>query len=231
MRRIHTYIHERTDWPHFHWRQEALGDRLAAVRHKQGRLLGRMESLGFNLRQEAVLQTLTQDVLKSSEIEGETLNADQVRSSIARRLGLDVAGRASPDRNVEGVVDMMMDATTRFAEPLDAERLFAWHAALFPTGRSGMRRIRVGVWRDDRDGPMEVTSGPIGRERVHFQAPAPERLDREMAAFLDWFNAETDSDPVLQAGLAHLLVCVHPSLRGRPWPRCSRHRGHGPRAL
>ncbi len=156
-------------------------------------------------------KTLTQDAVKTSEIEGERLDADQVRSSIARRLGMDIGGLTPADRNVEGVVDMVMDATVRFNEPLDAERLFAWHAALLPTGRSGLRRIRVGAWRDDANGPMEVVSGPVGRERVHFRAPVADQLNGEMAAFLEWFNSETAIDPVLKAGLAHLwFVTIHP---------------------
>src|SRR5205807_5392188 len=143
-----TYTHELPDWPHFHWDEKALTDRLAAVRHRQGRLIGRMEGLGFRLREEAVLSTLTQDVLKSSEIEGEILEKDQVRSSIARRLGIDIGALTPSDRDVEGVVEMMLDATQKHAEPLTADRLFGWHAALFPTGRSGLLRIRVGAWRD-----------------------------------------------------------------------------------
>ncbi len=184
---------------------------LAAVRHQQGRLIGHMEALGFNLRQEAVLETLTFDVLKTSEIEGEKLDAEQVRSSIARRLGMDIGGLKPADRNVEGIVEMMLDATRRYDQPLTAERLFGWHASLFPTGRSGMTKIRAGAWRDDSGGPMQVVSGPVGRERVHFQAPAADRLDREMQLFLDDFNAKPGVDLVLRAGLAHLwFVTVHP---------------------
>jgi Fic family protein len=170
-----------------------------------------MEALGFNLRQEAVLQTLTADVLKTSEIEGENLDAEQVRSSIARRLGMDIGALKPADRNVEGVVEMMLDATRHYAQPLTAERLFAWHASMFPTGRSGMHRIRVGAWRDDRTGPMEVVSGPLGNEHAHFQAPPAAGLEGEMRVFLDWFNANADIDPVLKAGLAHLwFVTIHP---------------------
>jgi Fic family protein len=205
------YIHELQDWPRFTWNRDQLGEPLAAVRHRQGRLIGHMEALGFNLQQEAVLQTLTADVLKSSEIEGEKLDAEQVRSSIARRLGMDIGALKSADRNVEGIVEMMLDATRHYNQPLTAERLFAWHASLFPTGRSGMTKIRAGAWRDDSTGPMEVVSGPIGKERVHFQAPPAPRLDGEMRAFLDWFNANADIDPVMKAGLAHLwFVTIHP---------------------
>src|SRR3989441_1494708 len=198
------YIHEFPDWPRFDWNRKRLAELLAAVRHRQGRLIGHMEALGFRLRQEAVLQTLTEDVLKSSEIEGEKLDAEQVRSSIARRLGMDIGALKSADRNVEGVVEMMLDATRHYNQSLTFERVFAWHASLFPTGRSGMSKIRAGAWRDDTTGPMEVVSGPAGKEKIHFQAPPAPRLDGEMMAFLDWFNANADTDPVLKAGLAHL---------------------------
>ena len=205
------YIHELPNWPHFKWGQEKLAERLAAVRFHQGQFTGRMAALGFPLQAEAVLQTLTEDVVKSSEIEGEILDKDQVRSSIARRLGMDIAGLPQADRNVEGVVEMMLDATQKFGEPLTAERLFAWHAALFPTGRSGMAKITVGAWRDDKGGPMEVISGPFGKEQVHYQAPPAARLEDEMAAFLAWFEAKSDLDPVLKAALAHLwFVTIHP---------------------
>ncbi len=205
------YIWELADWPRFSWDQEKLANLLAQARHEQGRLLGRMEALGFQLREEAVLKTLTQDVLKSSEIEGEQLDPEQVRSSIARRLGMDISGLKPADRNVEGVVEMMLDATREYDRPLTEERLFGWHAALFPTGHSGMVKTRVGAWRDDSSGPMQVVSGPYGKERVHYVAPPKERLDAEVSAFLDWFNGETDIDPVLKAGLAHLwFVTIHP---------------------
>jgi len=205
------YIYELHDWPRFDWNRQRLAEPLAAVRHRQGRFIGHMEVLGFSLRQEAVLQTLTTDVLKSSEIEGEKLDAELVRSSIARRLGMDIGGLKPADRNVEGVVEMMLDATHHYDQPLTAERLFSWHASLFPTGRSGMSKIRVGSWRDDSTGPMQVVSGPVGKEHVHFAAPAAPLLDREMAAFLDWFNTPADIDAVFTAGLAHLwFVTIHP---------------------
>jgi Fic family protein len=205
------YIHELPNWPKFEWDQRGLAKKLAAVRHRQGRLIGRMQGLGFPLREEAVLQTLTEDVLKSSEIEGEILDKDQVRSSIARRLGMDAAGLPSADRNVEGVVEMMLDATQKYQEKLTQDRLFGWHASLFPTGRSGMRKIIVGAWRDEKSGPMQVVSGPFGRERVHYEAPVAGRVDAEMHAFLDWFNSEDDTDLVLRAALAHLwFVTIHP---------------------
>lgn len=205
-----TYIHERAGWPDLIWDDSALAQPLAAVRHRQGRLIGRMEALGFAFREEAVLRTLTEDVLKSSEIEGEVLDREQVRSSIARRLGMDVVGLVPADRDVEGVVEMMLDATQNYAQPLTADRLFGWHAALFPTGRSGMSRINVGAWRTPEGDPMQVVSGPIGRERVHYEAPAADCLDAEMMAFLHWFESATP-DPVLKAGVAHLwFVTNHP---------------------
>jgi len=214
MRRQSRHIHELPDWPNFGWDQQSLASVLATVRHQQGRLIGRMEGLGFPLQQEAVLQTLTEDVVKSSEIEGERLDQSQVRSSIARRLGMNVGGVDVVDREVEGVVEMMLDATCNYDQPLTAERLSGWHASLFPTGRSGMRKLRVGTWRDDNTGPMQVVSGPIGRERVHFEAPAAGRLEREIRAFLHWFNEDggrTGVDDVLRAGLAHLwFVTIHP---------------------
>jgi Fic family protein len=206
------YIYDRRGWPAFTWRDDRLARRLASVRHRQGRLIGRMEALGFALRQEAVLRTLTEDVVTSSAIEGERLDKAQVRSSIARRLGLDIAGLVPADRHVEGIVEMMLDATQRHAEPLTAERLFGWHAALFPTGRSGMARITVGAWRTQASEPMQVVSGPVGRERVHFEAPAAGRIETEMRAFLAWFEDRTRViDPVLKAGVAHLwFVTIHP---------------------
>src|SRR5271163_2486173 len=163
-----TYIHELPDWPHFTWDPKKLAEQLAAVRNRQGKLTGRMEALGFQLRAEANLQTVTEEVIKSSEIEGEVLNRDQVRSSVARRLGIDIGALTPADRNVEGIVEMMLDATGKYDQPLTSERLFDWHAALFPTGRSGMRKITAGAWRDDKAGPMQVVSGPFGRERVHY---------------------------------------------------------------
>jgi Fic family protein len=207
-----TYIYELTGWPRFDWDRAALAELLAAVRHRQGRLLGRMEGLGLKLRTEATLHSLTEEVVKSSEIEGEVLDREQVRSSLARRLGIDIGALAPADRYVEGVVEMMLDATENHDAPLSAERLFAWHAALFPTGRSGMRKITVGAWRTEQAGPMQVVSGPAGRERVHFEAPAASKLDREMKSFLGSFNGDGDAiDPVLKAGIAHLwFLTIHP---------------------
>ena len=206
-----SYIHENPDWPNLRWDDAKLLPLLADVRHRQGRLLGRMEGLGFRLRAEASLTTLTSDVIKSSAIEGALLDAEQVRSSIARRLGLDFGGNVKASRDVEGVVEMMLDATQKYAEPLTAERLFGWHASLFPTGRSGMRRITVGAWRPADIGAMQVVSGPMGRERVHFEAPAADRLEHEVSVFLDWFEAANGIDPVLKAGIAHFwFVTIHP---------------------
>ncbi len=205
------YIHERDGWPRLHWSVEAIAGPLASVRDRQSRLIRQIGDLGFPLQQEAVLQTLTADVLKSSEIEGERLNAGLVRSSIARRLGMDAGALRAADRDVEGVVELMLDATRHYREPLTSERLFGWHAALLPTGRSGMRRITTGGWRDDREGPMQVVSGPLGRGRVHYEAPKAERLDGEMRAFLRWFEGRDDTDAVLRAGLAHLwFVTIQP---------------------
>lgn len=205
------YIHEQPDWPNFTWDSQALFGPLAGVRHKQGKHLGRLEGLGFEFRIEAGLSILTEEVVKSSAIEGERLNPREVRSSIARKLGLDAAGLPEPSRHVEGIVEIMLDATRRHDQPLTAERLFGWHAALFPTGRSGMHRITVGDWRKGEHGPMQVVSGPIGKEKVHFQAPDAERLETEMARFLGWFESPAALDPVLRAGIAHFwFVTIHP---------------------
>ncbi len=204
-------IHERPEWPTFQWDIAKLAEPLAIIRYKQGLLLGRMNALGFSVRAEAGLETLTLDVVKSSAIEGESLDAAQIRSSLARRLGIDIGGLAPVGRNVEGVVEMMLDATQRYAEPLTAERLFGWHAALFPTGYGASRRITVGAWRKPEAGPMQVVSSYIGHERVHFEAPAAERLDTEMSRFLEWFNAPLQLDPVMKAAIAHLwFVTVRP---------------------
>lgn len=206
------YNHELPDWPSFRWSQADLAEQLAAVRHRQGRLVGRMESLGFDLRSEATLRTLTEDVVESSEIEGEKLDRDQVRSSLAKRLGIDIGTLTHVDRHTDGVVEMILDATETYKEPLTSERLFGWHAALFPTGYSGPSRITVAGWRTEASGPMQVVSGPYGREHVHYEAPAASRLEKDMAAFLDWFNDKAVKiDPVLKAAIAHLwFVTIHP---------------------
>ena len=205
------YLWERAEWPAFSWDEASLSRLLVRVGREQGRLLGRMEMVGFDLSGEAHLHSLTEEVGESSEIEGERLDAEQVRSSIARRLGMDIGGLVTADRDVEGVVEMMLDATGNYSQPLTEERLFAWHASLFPTGRSGMTKIRVGQWRDDSDGPMQVVSGPIGREKVHYRAPPADRVPDEMRRFLRWFEQPGDTDPLLVAGLAHLwFVTIHP---------------------
>ena len=205
------YIHELADWPHFKWDGAKLAQKLAAVRNRQGRLSGRMEEFGFKLRTEANLEALTEEVTRSSQIEGEILNRDQVRSSIARRLGVDIGALTRSERNVEGIVEMMLDVTENYRAPLTSERLFGWHAALFPTGRSGMIRISVGAWRTDATGPMRVVSGPIGRERVHYEAPKAAALAGDMTAFIDWFDGNQDIDPVLKAAVSHLwFVAIHP---------------------
>jgi Fic family protein len=205
------YIYDLKNWPEFRWDARTLARPLADVRHRQGRLIGRLQGLGFRLRSEAMLRTLTEDVVKSSEIEGEILSRDQVRSSIARRLGMDLGGLIPADRDVEGVVEMVLDATQKYGEEMTNERLFGWHAALFPSGRSGMHRITVAAWRDAKAGSMQVVSGPVGRERVHYEAPKADRVARYMEAFLPWFNGGEDIDPVLKAGVAHLwFVTIHP---------------------
>lgn len=205
------YIYQKDNWPHFTWNTESIISLLSEARNLQGRLIGKMGVLGFDLRNEALLDTLTLDVVKSSEIEGEFLNPDQVRSSIARKLGMDIAGSVDSDRNVDGVVEMMLDATQNCFKPLTEERLFDWHAALFPTGRSGIYRITVADWRKDTTGPMQVVSGAMGKEKVHFQAPDSDLVENEMLLFLDWFNNYDKTDLVLKAAIAHLwFVTIHP---------------------
>lgn len=209
MRRI--YIYQKVGWPEFTWDNDALLLVLSALRHKQGRLKGYMEALGFVLRSEASLKTLTLDVLKSSEIEGELLSPEQVRSSIARKLGMDIAGLVPADRNVDGVVEMMLDATVNYKTKLTQDRLFGWHSALFPGGRSGLHKIQVGAWRDNEKGPMQVVSGAMGKEKVHFEAPDASLLKKEMRVFLKWFNSKNDLDPVIKSAIAHFwFVTIHP---------------------
>ncbi|MDD2605964.1 MAG: Fic family protein [Desulfobacteraceae bacterium] len=206
-----TYVWQHPDWPSWRYDAARLATPLARVRHDQGRLIGRMESLGFKLRDEAWLTTLTRDVVKTSQIEGQRLDTEQVRSSIARRLGLDISALAPAARHVDGIVDVMLDATRHYDRPLTGERLCAWHAALFPTGRSGLSKIRVGTWRNDSTGPMQVVSGPVGRPKVHYTAPPADRLKAEIERFLEWFEGTDPLDGVLKAGLAQLwLVTLHP---------------------
>lgn len=205
------WIHELTGWPDFSWDHQELTVKLAEIRHQQGRLLGRMEALGFELQLEAGLKALTNDVITSSAIEGETLAVDDVRSSIARRLSIDVAGLKPVKREVEGIVEVMLDATQGFRKPLTKTRVCAWQTNLFPAGRSGLRGVTIGSWRTPEDGPMQVVSGPFGREKVHFEAPHAERLESEMSAFLQWFNTNEQLDPVLKAAIAHFwFVTIHP---------------------
>lgn len=207
---MNTFIYQHDRWPEFSWDSSRLLGLLSNARYLQGRLLGRMETLGFELRSEALLDTLRLDVLKTSEIEGVFLNPDQVRSSLARRLGMELAGAVESDRHVDGVVDMMLDATKNCHDPLTAERLFDWHAALFPTGRSGMQKITVADWRKDTTGPMQVVSGAMGKEKVHFQAPDAGLVDGEMCRFLEWYNSHNE-DLLVKAAIAHLwFVTIHP---------------------
>lgn len=210
MRRL-IYIHQQKKWPEFIWDNSVLLPLLITVRNKQGRLKGYMEHLGFAMRNETTLQTLTTDVLKSSEIEGEVLNPDQVRSSIARHLGIEIAGLVPADRDVEGVVEMMLDATQNYKKSLTKNRLFDWHSALFPTGKSGIHKINVGNWRDNDKGPMQVISGALGKEKIHFEAPEADRLNNEMKLFLKWLNNPDETDIVLRSAIAHLwFVTIHP---------------------
>ncbi len=205
------YIHQKENWPNFEWDDKSLIGLLSEARNLQGKLVGKMEALGFNLRNEAVLETLTLDVLKSSEIEGEILDAEQVRSSLAKRLGIEIENSVYSERNVDGVVDMLINATQKFNIELSKERLFDWHFSLFPTGRSGMYKIKVGNWRSDITGPMQVVSGAMGKEKVHFEAPNSELIEKEMILFLDWVNSNEKIEPVIKAGIAHLwFITIHP---------------------
>lgn len=205
------YIHQGEDWPNFRWDDNILLPHVSRVRDLQGRLIGRMESIGFELREEAVLETLTIDIVKTSEIEGELLNSEEVRSSVARRLGMEIAGLPEASRDVEGVVEMMLDATQNYQAPLTKDRLCGWHAALFPTGRSGIYRITVGDWRGDELGPMKVISGPMGKEKIHYIAPEASRLAGEMERFIHWFNTDIHMETVIKSAIAHLwFVSIHP---------------------
>lgn len=207
----YNYIWQSNDWPNWHFDLAALAGPMAEVSRAQGLLMGRLADVGMALRDQASLAALTEDVVKTSEIEGEQLNVESVRSSIARRLGVDIGALAPVDRHVEGVVEMVLDATANCQAPVTRERLFGWHAALFPTGYSGLSKIKVGAWRDDASGPMQVVSGPIGRQRVHFEAPPADRLEAETSRLLDWVNGASNEPPLLKAGLGHLwFVTLHP---------------------
>lgn len=202
------YIYQNKDWTNFTWSDTAINAIFGEVRNLQGKISGQMKAVGFTTKEEATLTTLTLDVVKSSEIEGEQLNYDQVRSSIARRLGLDVAGLIPADRNVEGVVDMMLDATQNYQNPLTDGRLFGWHSALFPTGYSGMYKIEVGRYRT---GEMQIVSGAMGKEKIHFEAVSPHLVKAEMEKFLNWINNRIHLDPVLKAAIAHFwFIIIHP---------------------
>ncbi|WP_165045728.1 Fic family protein [Dysgonomonas sp. ZJ709] len=205
------YIWQQKDWTNFKWDDKIISYQLGKVRALQGRLVGKMSALGFDLKNKAILDTLTTEVTKSSEIEGEILDSDQVRSSVARHLGMDISGLTEVDRYVDGVVEVMIDATQNYNLPLSEERLFGWHAALFPTGRSGMHKITVGDWRKDEGGAMQVVSGAMGKEKVHYQAPDSLAVPKEMSTFLSWVNDDNKIDPVLKAAIAHLwFVTIHP---------------------
>jgi Fic family protein len=205
------YIYQQSDWPKFKWNCKSIFLPHSNVRHLQGKLVGKMETLGFKLRNEAVLETLTTEVIKTSEIEGQILDLDQVRSSIARRLGIEVSGLVPSDRNVDGVVEMMLDATQNYKKTLTTDRLFGWHSALFSSGRSGMYKIIVSKWRDDSTGPMQVVSGALGKEKVHFEAPPAEEIRKEMKSFISWFNKEPDQDLILKSAISHLwFITIHP---------------------
>jgi Fic family protein len=205
------YTNENENWTNFTWDNKKVMVKLGEARNLQGKLLGKMESLGFDLQNEAILNTLTLDIIKSSEIEGEFLDIEQVRSSIARKLGIDIAGSVDSERHIDGIVEMMLDATQKYYTPLTKERLFGWHAALFPSGWSNLYKITVADWRKDTTGPMQVISGPMGKEKVHFQAPNYDRVDEEMTEFLTWFENENETDLVLKTAIAHLwFVTIHP---------------------
>jgi len=206
-----TYIWQSDAWPNWRYDLSAIANQLTTVSHAQGLLMGRLADVGMAVRDQAGIATLTDEVVKSSEIEGEVLNADSVRSSVARRLGVDIGAVAQVDRHIDGVVDMVLDATLNSDKPLSAERLFGWHAALFPTGYSGLNKITTGQWRNDSDGPMQVVSGPVGRRKVHFEAPPAHTLPKETADFITWANAATGEPALVKAGLAHLwFVTLHP---------------------
>lgn len=205
------YVWQQPEWPHWHYDAKRLMPLLAQVHHAQGRLHERLQSLGLDQQGQANLRVLTEDVVKTSEIEGESLNRESVRSSIARRLGVDIGALMPADRHVDGVVDMVLDATGNHQAPLTVQRLFAWHSGMFSAGQSGLRKIRIGAWRDDAQGPMQVVSGPMHRPKVHFEAPPAHLLDAEVKKFLRWFTVDQQDDPLIKAGLAHLwFVTIHP---------------------
>tara|TARA_B100000809_G_scaffold117307_1_gene115614 strand:- start:44 stop:1306 length:1263 start_codon:yes stop_codon:yes gene_type:complete len=211
MRGKNIYIHEKDNWTNFTWNEKIISKKLAETRNLQGRLLGKMESLGFDLQDEAALNTLTLEIVKSSEIEGEILDLEQVRSSIARHLGIELAGAIESERHIDGIVEMMLNATQKYDSPLTKERLFGWHSALFPTGWSNLYRIVVANWRKDTTGPMQVVSGAMGKEKIHFEAPNSDRIELEIEKFINWIELENEIDPVLKAAIVHLwFITIHP---------------------
>ncbi len=205
------YIHQNPNWHNFEWEDRKITELLGKVRNLQGKIIGKMEVLGFKFRDEATLESLSNEIIKTNEIEGEILNPEKVRSSVAEKLGIKIAGIKKRDRYIDGIVELMLDATKNFEEPLTRERLFSWHIALFPYGRSGMRKINTGKWRDDKKGPMQVVSGPMGNETVHFEAPESHRIENEMSEFLNWFNYKEGLDLFIKAAIAHLwFITIHP---------------------
>jgi len=208
---IYIYIHEKDNWTNFIWNEKLVSKKLAETRNLQGRLLGKMESLGFDQQDEAVLNTLTLEIVKSSEIEGEILDLEQVRSSVARRLGIELAGAIESEKHIDGIVEMMLDATQRYDLPITKNRLFGWHSSLFPTGWSNMYKITVADWRKDTTGPMQVVSGAMGKEKIHFEAPNSDRIDSEMESLINWIESENEIDPVLKSAIVHLwFITIHP---------------------
>lgn len=211
MQRLKIYIHEKDNWTNFTWNEKLVSKKLAETRNLQGRLLGKMESLGFDQQDEAVLNTLTLEIVKSSEIEGEILDLEQVRSSVARRLGIELAGAIESERHIDGIVEMMLDATQRYDSPITKERLFGWHSSLFPTGWSNMYKIIVADWRKDTTGPMQVVSGAMGKEKIHFEAPNSDRINSEIENLNNWIETENETDPVLKSAIVHLwFITIHP---------------------
>lgn len=209
------YFHQNSEWPTFRWDSEVILSYVSSVRDLQGRLMGRMEGMGFDLQSEAVLDTITLDVVKSSEIEAEFLDSNKVRSSVAKQLGIQINGLPEPGRDIDGVVEMMMDATQNYQDELTEDRLFAWHSSLFPAGRSGLQKITVGAWRTGQYGPMRVVSGAIGKEKIHYEAPSASTLQSEMSQFIDWYNSDRSLEPIIKSAIAHLwFVSIHPFADG-----------------
>ncbi len=205
------FIHEHPEWPNFVWDSNVLLGPLAEVRHLQGKLIGEMKALGFPAVQNSAIEALVEDVRASSEIEGENLDRNSIRSSLATHLGIEIGGATAYDHRVDGIVQVVLDATQNYETPITAARLFGWHSTLFPTGWSGLRPIRVGQWRDDSGGPMQVVSGPLGREKVHFRAPSAELMHVEMDRFMNWFETEVQLDAILISAVAHLwFITIHP---------------------